>query len=129
MSATVTLDFGQKQKVEAPLWTKGMQYKDRVAEIGEHFTWYYDYRGFSVKVHVPVSLFPSWDERDRDQDFWFDAKYSAQDRFIEIFGGYGPERNDVYSSPSESARDNFPPGLGTILHYKVNEITTKEVAE
>ena len=123
MSATVTLDFGQKQNVEAPLWTKGISYKDRVAEIGEHWTWYYDYRGFSVQIHVPVSIVPLVDKYN-------DKKYSAQDRFMEIFSCY-PDRNDVYSSPSRNGEyDNLPPGLGTILHYKVNEITTlKEVEE
>ena len=128
MSATVTLDFGQKKTVEAPLWAKGIRYKDRVAEIGEHWSWAFDYRGFPVRVHVPLSL-GSDDVAEDEWLIWADARKAADERYQEIFSCY-PDRNDMYSSPSENAEmDSLPPGLGTILHYKVNEITTKEVAE
>jgi hypothetical protein len=107
-------------RVEAPVWSKGMSYKDTSAKIGEHWTWHYDFHGFSVNVHVPTSLLPS------EGDEWFVAKYSAQARYQQIFNQY-PNRNDICGSPEENSRnDDLPPGLGTILHYVVNQDNVDE---
>ena len=120
---TVVLRGSSDVRVEAPVWVKGMSYKDTSSEIGEHWTWHYKYRGFSVEVHVPTSLLPS------EGDEWWIAKYSAQARYQQIFSQY-PDRNDICGSPEENARsDGFPPALGTILHYVVNQDNINQMIE
>jgi hypothetical protein len=86
-----------------------MTYSQRASHIGEHWTWFFNHGRRTVEIYVPVELAGGDSFSD---DSYFKAKGIAVQTFVDLGGN--PNRTDVCSSPEESRKQNFPPGLDTI---------------
>ena len=83
-------------------------YMERVKKIGDHFTFWMSGSYLpNCKVLVPVEIAEG---DSMSGHAYFNAKYAAENAFLHRFSRY-PDRSDICSSPEESRRNNFPPGL------------------